>query len=314
MLERAGVPGKRIPFQDASSRLNLVSVDKQTAPVIPETNISTASSAERLGDPTDVLDCHEFDLEVYQFMRIAETQHLPSPQMFANQQTITPRMRAMVIDWIVDVHRKLRMHTDTLYLTVMLIDQYLTINNLEKGKFQRLACAALLIAGKNDEIRPPSLSDLVELSDNSFSVIALSRMEAALFAAVEFHVDPILPSMFLKRFLRLADPDLKLSMMGHFICESALLDSQFIGMIPSKLAAAVVCLAVTLERGANHWTEYLEDNTGYRMVDIDQIVLNLLTSVKESVVGKFQAIKRKYGNQNTCAVSAGVFPESISLN
>jgi hypothetical protein len=259
------------------------------------------------------MDCFDFDLEVYTFMRSVESNRLPSPALFASQSNITPRMRSTVLDWLVEVHRKLRMHTDTLYLTAMLIDQYLTSINLDKSKFQRLACAALLIAGKDSEMRPPSLQELVDLADKSFTVIALSRMEAALFAAMDFHVDPILSSMFLKRFLRLVNTDVRLSMLAHFICETALLDSDFIGVVPSRIAASVICLAISLERGPGQWNAFLESNTGYKLEHIAELVQKLLQSVAASSTGRFQAIRKKYAGQSMCKVSAGPFPESIPL-
>jgi hypothetical protein len=238
---------------------------------------------------------------------------MPASDLFQRQTNITARMRATVLDWLVEVHRKLRMHTDTLYSTVMLIDNYLTTCDLDKAKFQRLACAALLIAAKNSELRPPSLRELVNLADKSFTVAALSQMEAALFAAVDFHVDYILPSMFLKRFLRLVEPDVRLSMLAHFISETALLEAEFIGMVPSRLAAAIVCLSITLERGPGQWNSYLETNTGYKLQSIVELVQKLLQSVVTSATGKFQAIRKKYAGQSMCKVSAGPFPEAIPL-
>jgi hypothetical protein len=206
----------------------------------------TIEDADRLGDPDDPLDCRDFDLEVYRSMRSAESSNLPSPDLFSNQTSVTSRMRATVVDWLVEVHRKLRMHTDTLYLTVMLIDQYLTVNTIDKTDLLRLGCAALLLAAKSGELRPAMLAEIVGLSDQSFSVDALKQMEASLFTSVHFHVDPVLPSMVLKRFLRLTKADFRLSMLSHFILETSLLEAEFIGMVPSKLAAAAICLATAL--------------------------------------------------------------------
>jgi hypothetical protein len=259
------------------------------------------------------MDCFDFDLEVYHFMRAAECNTMPASDLFARQTNITARMRATVIDWLVEVHRKLRMHTDTLYSTVMLIDNYLTVADIDKAKFQRLACAALLIAAKNSEMRPPSLRELVDLADKSFTSVALSQMEGALFAAIDFHVDYILPSMFLKRFLRLVEPDVRLSMLAHFISETALLDAEFVGMVPSRLAAAIVCLSIALERGPGQWTAYLESNTGYKLEHIVELVQKLLQSVITSAAGRFQAIRKKYAGQSMCRVSAGPFPEALQL-
>jgi hypothetical protein len=246
-------------------------------------------------------------------MRNAETSSIPSAQLFTHQESITPRMRTTVLDWIVDVHRKMRMHTDTLYLTANLIDQYLTSKSIPKTHFQCLACAAFLIAAKSGEQRPPTLRSLVELADKSFTISALSRMEADLFATVQFHVDVILPSMFLKRFLRLVNADLELMMLAHFISETALLEAEFIGTLPSFMAAATLCLALALVRGPNSWGTALESYTGYPLEQLKDIVQRLLYIVSISGTGRFQALRKKYGCDQTARVSLRPWPATIQL-
>lgn len=46
-----------------------------------------------------------------------------SDYMDAVQKSIKPRMRTMVIDWIIDVADDTRMVTETLYLTVAYFDR-----------------------------------------------------------------------------------------------------------------------------------------------------------------------------------------------
>jgi hypothetical protein len=84
-------------------------------------------------------------------------------------------------------------------------------------------------------------------------------------------------------------------------------------MVPSRLAAAVVCLSITLERGRGQWTPYLEKNTGYKLPHIVELVQKLLQSVVTSATGRFQAIRKKYAGQSMCKVSAGPFPEALQL-
>lgn len=41
------------------------------------------------------------------------------------QTDINEKMRSILIDWLVEVHLKFKLLTETLYLTVNLIDRYL---------------------------------------------------------------------------------------------------------------------------------------------------------------------------------------------
>jgi len=41
--------------------------------------------------------------------------------------------RAFLVEWIIDVHRKFRLMPETLYVTVFLIDRYLSCKQIKKS-------------------------------------------------------------------------------------------------------------------------------------------------------------------------------------
>lgn len=47
------------------------------------------------------------------------------PGYLRRQTDITEKMRAILLDWLVEVHLKFKLMPETLYLTVNLIDRYL---------------------------------------------------------------------------------------------------------------------------------------------------------------------------------------------
>ena len=49
-----------------------------------------------------------------------------------NQTDMNEKMLAMLIDWIIDVHFKFKLKADTLFLTVWLIDKYLSLKKNKK--------------------------------------------------------------------------------------------------------------------------------------------------------------------------------------
>lgn len=70
-------------------------------------------------------------------------------------------MRAILIDWLVDVHLKFKLMAETLYLTVYLIDKYLESNPINRSKLQLVGVSAMFIACKIEEIYAPELKDFV---------------------------------------------------------------------------------------------------------------------------------------------------------
>ncbi|OHT05951.1 Cyclin-A3-2 [Tritrichomonas foetus] len=303
-------------LHDASSRLNKASQQPSKNSIkIANANIQKAPTAliDRLGSPNDIEDATEYEIEIYNLMKDEEMRFLPNPNYFKIQSSVTPRMRAIVVDWLVDVHRKLQMHTDTLYLTINLIDRYLSFNNLEKQALQKLGCAALLVASKNYEIYTPSLEDLSYVSCNAFSVRELNQMESLLLQSVQYHINPIVPSMFLKRYLRVVNADFKLSMLAHFICECSLLDIDFFEETPSKIAAGSIFIAQHILRGPQQWNTYMETNTGYSCENLKNVVNKLLQSVSTIKTCRFTAIKKKYSINSMEGVSRLSFPEFIEI-
>lgn len=61
---------------------------------------------------------------------------LPSPDYMETKQkgTVHQKMRAILIDWLVDVHLKFKLIPETLFLTVNLIDRYLSMETVSKEK------------------------------------------------------------------------------------------------------------------------------------------------------------------------------------
>lgn len=65
--------------------------------------------------------------------------------------------RAFLVEWIIDVHRKFRLMAESLYLTVLIVDRYLSLVQIKKSQLHILGLTAILIATKYEEIYPPSL-------------------------------------------------------------------------------------------------------------------------------------------------------------
>lgn len=297
---------------DASSRVNMTQTMKpMNHKKHNNENEEPKLTIQRLGEKDEPQDAFDFDLEVYNEMKKDENEYLADNDLFDLQSTITPKMRATVIDWLVEVHGKMGFHTDTLYLTVNLMDRFLSQCDIDKSTYQRYGCAALLIAAKNLELIPPSLKDLVRYADDSFTAHLLSRSESHILNSLDFKVNPFLSSTFLKRYLRLLQPDFHLSMLGHYILETTIIDQSFIGDTPSKVAAAACCLAVTLYRGEGQWNKQIEVDTGYPLSDLTDMVQKLLNCVNTSATCRFSAVRRKYSGKEMDRISSTKFPESV---
>jgi cyclin B len=55
------------------------------------------------------------------------------------------------------VNRKFRLLSETLYVTISIIDRFLSKVNIKKSQLHMLGVASILIASKYEEIYPPEL-------------------------------------------------------------------------------------------------------------------------------------------------------------
>ena len=73
------------------------------------------------------------------------------------QTDVNEKMRAILIDWLIDVHQKFELSPEALYLTINLIDRFLSVKIVPRRELQLLGMSAMLIATKYEEIWPPEV-------------------------------------------------------------------------------------------------------------------------------------------------------------
>lgn len=62
------------------------------------------------------------------------------------QPDITNSMRAILVDWLVEVGEEYNLQNETLYLAVNYIDRFLSSMSVLRGKLQLVGTAAMLLA------------------------------------------------------------------------------------------------------------------------------------------------------------------------
>jgi hypothetical protein len=69
---------------------------------------------------------------------------------------ITEKMRAILVDWLIDVHRKFKLREETLFNTCSILDHFLSLEtSITKNSLQLVGVTCMLIASKFEEMRPP---------------------------------------------------------------------------------------------------------------------------------------------------------------
>ena len=116
-------------------------------------------------DVKDVQAVVPYVREIYRYYRETEGLKHASPSYMSKHADINAKMRAILIDWLVDVHLKFKLLPETLYLTVNLIDRFLEKERtIMRDKLQLVGVTAMFLACKYEEIFAPECIDFVYIT------------------------------------------------------------------------------------------------------------------------------------------------------
>lgn len=168
-------------------------------------------------------------------------------------------MRAILVDWIIEVHLKFKLLPETLFITINLIDRYLSIVSIKRNSLQLVGVTAMFIASKYEEIYAPEVRDFVYITDNAFSKTEIFEMEHSMLAALNFNVASCTPYRFLERFYKVASESPRLWNLVRYLIELPLIEQRMLKYTPSNLAASAVYLGLKILYGNQvEWTSELQ--------------------------------------------------------
>jgi cyclin B len=122
----------------------------------------------------------------------------------ARQAEVNEKMRAILVDWLVEVHLKFKLMPETLFLTVNLIDRYLATQAVTRKRLQLVGVTAMLVASKYEEIWAPEVRDFVYISDKAYGRDEILGMEKRMLNALAFDLTVPTPFPFLARYRKAA--------------------------------------------------------------------------------------------------------------
>ncbi|NXP15482.1 CCNB1 protein, partial [Thinocorus orbignyianus] len=247
--------------------------------------------------------CSSYVKDIYKYLRDLEVGRSIRPKYLAGQE-INGNMRAILIDWLVQVQMKFKLHQETLYMTVGIIDCFLQNNAVSKKMLQLVGVTAMFIASKYEEIYPPHVEDFAYVTDHAYTTLQICQMEMKILQALDFSLGRPLPPHFLRRASKVAEVDLEQHILAKYLMELSIMDYDMVHFPPSKTAAAASCLALKLLNGCE-WTPTLQHYTSYTEQDLLPVMQHMAKNIIIANEGttKQKAIKSKYSSSKNCKIS-----------
>lgn len=246
--------------------------------------------------------------DIYSYLRERECLFRPIPTYMDTQGDINARMRSILVNWLIEVHEKFRLRSSTLYLTVSIVDRFLSVCQVTRSKLQLVGCVAMLLASKFEEIYPPEVQDFVYIADSAYSREEILQMEGNVIRALGWEMSVVTPHSFANRFLQLAGATEWEQIYTYYLLELALVEYRLLKHKPSELAAAAVHLTLKLSpqrvntTAEARWGEYHTTHTKYSRAMLKDCMRELL-DVSMNPNPKEKAVRKKYAKPDRQSVS-----------
>ncbi|XP_012434869.1 G2/mitotic-specific cyclin S13-7 [Gossypium raimondii] len=244
----------------------------------------------------------EYVDEIYKFYKSAEHESMPNDYMHL-QTDINEKMRAILIDWLIDVHQKFELSPEALYLTINLIDRFLSVKVVPRRELQLLGMSAMLISTKYEEIWPPEVNDLVCIADRAYTHEQILIMEKTILGRLEWTLTVPTHYVFLARFIKASIPDPKMENMVYFLAELGIMHYETIRYCPSMVAASAVYAARCTLKKTPAWTDTLKFHTGYTEQQLMECAKLMACFHSKAVDSRLQVVYRKYSSSLRGAVA-----------
>ncbi|XP_058108152.1 G2/mitotic-specific cyclin-2-like isoform X5 [Magnolia sinica] len=219
----------------------------------------------------------------------------------SNQTDINHKMRAILVDWLIEVHYKFELMHETLFLAINIIDRYLSRQGVMRKYLQLVGVTGMLLACKYEEICVPLLEDFIYISDGAYTRVDVLKMEKSMLNTLQFNMSVPTPFVFMKRFLKAAESDTKLEMVSFYLMELCMVEYQMLKFPPSLLSAAAVYAGRCMLRRSPTWTKTLRHHSTYSEDQLQECVRLIVELHQNAGQGKLTSVYRKYSfSKNSC--------------
>jgi len=261
-------------------------------------------------DPAKCLDQIDRMYNIYY-----EMEDIYSPKPYMNiQKEITIRMRSILVDWLVEVHHKFKLHPSTLWLCVNILDRYLERVPTQKTQLQLVGVSALFIACKYEEIYPPEVRDCVHITDNAYDREEVLKMEGDILKELNYQICVPTCYHFLTRYLNCIQASERTQLLASYYAERNLQEYDMLLNSPHLFAAAAIYAALKQQNQevlrlhyTSSWSKCIQEESGLEESDLIPCARVIIKHVGEepetSSKRRLIAAKKKYAIEKYHCIS-----------
>mmetsp|Transcript_6234 Transcript_6234/g.13638 ORF Transcript_6234/g.13638 Transcript_6234/m.13638 type:complete len:439 (-) Transcript_6234:738-2054(-) len=283
-----------------------VTTRKAPAPPSPLPDIDSV-------DNMNPLAASEYVVDIYSYYKRAEPKFRVAHDYMQTQADINEKMRAILVDWLEEVHLKFKLMPETLFLTVNLIDRFLAEKQVTRKNLQLVGVTAMLIASKYEEIWAPEVRDFVYISDKAYTRDQILAMEKLMLNTLRFNLTLPTSYNFLARYLKAANMhlDKQVAMLSSYLIELSLVDSAMLKYSYSIISAASAYVAMRALGKSDAYPKTLARHSGYSLEAILPCAAVLVQMMEAAPTNSLNAVYKKYTNAKFLEVAKNKPPMDV---
>ncbi|XP_071390182.1 G2/mitotic-specific cyclin-B1 [Centroberyx affinis] len=247
--------------------------------------------------------CSEYVKDIYKYLRQLEVDQGVRSQYLQGRE-VTGNMRAILIDWLVQVNMKYSLLQETMYMTVAIIDRFLQDQPVPKKQLQLVGVTAMFIASKYEEMYPPEISDFAYVTDRAYTTAQIRDMETKILKVLNFGLGRPLPLQFLRRASKVYEVTAEQHTLAKYFLELTMVDYEMVHFPPSQVASAALALTLKV-LDAGEWNATLQhymDYTAESLVPVMRHIAKNVVKVNEGQT-KHVAVKSKYSTSKQMRIA-----------
>lgn len=264
-----------------------------------------------------------YSKEIVRYWRALEIRHTLEDGFLTNSPDVTPRMRSVLMDWLLQVQSHEDLLDETMHLCRVLIDRVLARGGVTMPILQLVGITCLLIASKFCERFCTEIKTLCYLTDNTYNEDDVKSYERFVLGVLDWDISRPVCTHFLERFLQVHQHPPKVLHTSMYLLDLSLTNAKLACILPSKLAAGVLLQARRLLMepveevvsgemaksgdflGAfpSFWTRALEFYTEYSEKDLQSEIKELELMLIKAPTSKFQGARNKFSSSSKYSVS-----------
>ncbi|KAK3092423.1 hypothetical protein FSP39_002660 [Pinctada imbricata] len=249
----------------------------------------------------NVFSCPEYAHDIYQYLQRVERRRTFPDNFLDDTGSVTSSMRAVLMDWFIQVQVHQDFTQQTLHMAVALVDRFMTLQVISLDALQLVGITCILIAAKFHERFPPEIKTLCFLTDNTFTEDQVILLERVILQKMDFDLNMPDTSVFLDRFLEIesdSDNHSEIDGMTKYIIDLTLTTLEFVYFVPSVIAASSLYLTRKLLGLSTVWTYGLSYYTRYSEKELHDCVLAMARLLQEAPKAKLQGARTKFGSKS----------------